>query len=251
VVDQRLVCHLEDEQPVAVIRLDGVLDVGTTPTLRAAVLKRLARGPDAVVVDLAGLLVRDDIALTVFPTLARAAARSPGAELILCAASEPVTRHLRKLAVLRYVPMYPTLAQALAHAAQHRSPRLCRYLSASPTACVTARWLVAHACARWNVVALVDRAELVVTELVANAVSHARTPSILTVSLRERHLHLAVEDRSPVPPCLSGPETPRAPGGRGLLVVEAYASAWGSTPVPTGKVVWATIRRPRPVGPGP
>jgi hypothetical protein len=30
--------------------------------------------------------------------------------------------------------------------------------------------------------------------------------------------------------------------GRGLLVVSALTHAWGCTPVPDGKVVWATLR---------
>jgi anti-sigma regulatory factor (Ser/Thr protein kinase)/anti-anti-sigma regulatory factor len=246
-VDQRLVCHQEGDLPVAVIRLDGVLDVRSTSTLRTAVLRRLAGGPDAVVVDLAGLRVRDDIALTVFPTLAWAAARSPGAELILCAPTEPVVSYLRSLAIPRYVPVYATRAQALAHAARRRPARLYRrHLPASPSACATARRLVVHACERWDLPSLVARAELVVTELVANAVSHAGTPSTLTVSLRERHLYLSVEDRGPAAPYLRGPDAPHEPGGRGLMVVEAFSAAWGSTPTPGGKVVWATIRRPRP-----
>jgi anti-anti-sigma regulatory factor/anti-sigma regulatory factor (Ser/Thr protein kinase) len=246
VVDQRLVCHLEGDEPVSVIRLDGVLDVDTTPALRAAVLRRLAGRPDAVVVDLAGLMVGDDVALTVFPTLARDAARYAGGELILCAATEPVVGRLRNLAILRYVPMYPTRAEALAYAAKHRPPQLFRlHLPASPPACVSARGLVAHACGRWHLTAIADCAALVVTELVANAVGHARTPSVLTVSLRTRHLHLSVEDGSPVLP-RRGSNGPHAPGGRGLLVVEAFTSAWGSTATPTGKVVWAAMRRPPP-----
>jgi hypothetical protein len=34
--------------------------------------------------------------------------------------------------------------------------------------------------------------------------------------------------------------------GRGLLIVEAVASAWGSAPTPDGKVVWAAVRVPPP-----
>ena len=246
-MDHRLVCHLERGRPVPVIRLDGVLDVETTPAIRTAVLSGFVDGPNAVVVDLAGVMVRDDIALTVFPTLARAAASFHGGELLLCAATEPVVGQMRNLAILKYVPMFATRAEALAHAAQLRTPRLFRlHLPPSPPACVTARRLVVRACGRWGLGTMADRAALVTTELVANAVNHARTPSVLTVSLRTRHLHVAVEDGCPVLPHRRGLDDPYVPEGRGLLVIEAFSSAWGCVPRPGGKVVWVTMRRPPP-----
>jgi hypothetical protein len=32
-----------------------------------------------------------------------------------------------------------------------------------------------------------------------------------------------------------------APGGRGLIIVEALAASWGCTPVRDGKLTWATL----------
>ena len=41
------------------------------------------------------------------------------------------------------------------------------------------------------------------------------------------------------------PDAESAEGGRGLILVDALAAAWGSTPAPDGKHVWATLRVPR------
>ncbi len=66
----RLVCRPEQELPVTVLRLSGVLDRITAPGLRLALRRCLAAQPDAVVVDVADLRVGQPEALAVFPTVA-------------------------------------------------------------------------------------------------------------------------------------------------------------------------------------
>jgi len=90
-------------------------------------------------------------------------------------------------------------------------------------------------------------AQLVVSELVTNAVVHAGTPIDLTLRLvpGEGHalLHLGVRDGLPVAP-IPAPASPpgqTADGGRGLLVVAAFADEWGTCVSHAGKVVWATV----------
>ncbi|MFF7155288.1 DUF6907 domain-containing protein [Streptomyces sp. NPDC008139] len=82
-----------------------------------------------------------------------------------------------------------------------------------------------------------DDLELLSTELITNAVRY--TDSSCAVAVRWTGLRVRVEvtDVSPTRPhrrhC-----SPEAEGGRGLLMVESLATAWGSTPDPAGKVVW-------------
>lgn len=81
--------------------------------------------------------------------------------------------------------------------------------------------------------------QLVVSELVSNVVRHTRHH---TGRLLVRHdpceVHVAVSDRSSVPPRLIHD----APvGGRGIQIVDAVASAWGVTRERRGKTVWADI----------
>ena len=106
-----------------------------------------------------------------------------------------------------------------------------------------ARGFVGDTCARWRVApSVTETLQLVVTELVANAVVHAGTPMQLIIRRSHRHIHLAVVDEERRPAVLRGPPSPRSPGGRGLLLVEAFSAAWGCTPTATGKSTWATVR---------
>ena len=85
-----------------------------------------------------------------------------------------------------------------------------------------------------------DDALLVVEELVANVVDHARTDFRLTVELSEPVLRLAVRDTSPHVPRLR-PHTVRAVRGRGLQLVAALSAQWGWEQHDDGKTVWALL----------
>ncbi|MFC0529267.1 ATP-binding protein [Phytohabitans kaempferiae] len=103
-----------------------------------------------------------------------------------------------------------------------------------------ARDLVSAACARWHREDLAETAHIAVSELVNNAVIHARTPLSVRVTLRRDELLIAVRDRSPEPP---RPRTPASSsyGGRGLMLLEAVSSRWGCAQYEDGKVVWAVL----------
>ena len=90
---------------------------------------------------------------------------------------------------------------------------------------------------RWGV-------ELLLTELVTNAVRHARTP--FTIILRwDGHLfrgEVTDADPRPLRPRLDA--STDGLGGRGLLLVREIATAWGVDVHQHGKTVWFTITRP-------
>jgi anti-sigma regulatory factor (Ser/Thr protein kinase) len=83
-------------------------------------------------------------------------------------------------------------------------------------------------------------AELLTSEVVTNAVVHAGTDMVVTVSVRPRGLRVEVADGSPDAVLLSSSpgSEPEPGGGRGLLLVQMMASGWGVEPVETGKIVW-------------
>ena len=101
----------------------------------------------------------------------------------------------------------------------------------------------------WDV-AIPDDVLLLVAELAANAVRHARTHFELSLRLQSGSLLVAVSDASCAPPELVDP-MPTAPGGRGLLIVSALATSWGWEPLPGGKTVWAAVHAARPPGDQP
>ncbi|WP_406196172.1 ATP-binding protein [Kitasatospora sp. NBC_01560] len=102
-----------------------------------------------------------------------------------------------------------------------------------------ARRLVTAVVRDWAV-ALSDGAiqdvELCASELIANALVHTGERCTVTVRRRAGRLRVEVADR-----CPDLPERERdaeSTGGRGLLLVEALADAWGWHPAGVGKVVW-------------
>ena len=85
-----------------------------------------------------------------------------------------------------------------------------------------------------------DVAGLLVTELVSNAVLHARTDMLLVVDVVPGRVELLVQDGSPDDPEPRDLD-PEALAGRGLAIVEELATAWGVDHDRGLKVVWANV----------
>jgi len=88
---------------------------------------------------------------------------------------------------------------------------------------------------------LVEDVCLVVSELATNAVAHAQTPFIVTLSSANGLVLLAIQDDSAAVPVRSAVNLTEM-GGRGLLIVERLSQEWGtSTDVGGFKSVWASF----------
>jgi anti-anti-sigma regulatory factor len=233
---------MESDLPVAMVRLAGHLSVSSAPDARFALHQALAGQPAAVVVDLSELTVVDDAILAVFGTFARHAATWPGCPVVLCGPSEPVAAGIERMSLARLVDVYPRRKDALTAVDVAPPPRrYWRRMQPSPAAAALSRATIAAACGAWRLAHMADRAQLIVTELVSNAIVHARTEMKLQVVLRDPYLHIALADGSRRAPRRL-PGGGRAFGGRGLILVETLSAGWGSTPTRDGKVVWATLR---------
>jgi anti-sigma regulatory factor (Ser/Thr protein kinase) len=93
----------------------------------------------------------------------------------------------------------------------------------------------------------IDAALLVLSELMTNAIRHARTQMRVQVDAAGDFVRIDVTDRDSRPPALMGHDT-HATSGRGLHIVAAVAATWGfeaveEQPGVAGKRVWAEIRR--------
>jgi len=110
-------------------------------------------------------------------------------------------------------------------------------LPAEPASAAVARRFVRDALGEWEAEELIDTAVLLTSELVTNALLHARSAPDLTIRLVDGLLRVSVTDDTPVVPTRKryGAE---AATGRGLLLIETMARAWGSDPSTAGKVVW-------------
>lgn len=87
---------------------------------------------------------------------------------------------------------------------------------------------------------LLDDAAMVVTELVTNALVHARSATTVAVSSRPGTVRIEVADASPVVP-VPRERHDTAASGRGIALVAAIAERWGAEPTPDGKVVWVEL----------
>ncbi|MCO1594207.1 STAS domain-containing protein [Micromonospora sp. RHAY321] len=239
-MSSRMTCEVRDAAPVAIVRLAGPLDLGTMRTVHRALDDALATQPEALVVDLAEVTVRDRLALSVFAATARRAEEWPAVPVVLCAPPPAAARWLTETSACRVVPVSPDCDEATRMAGAATSPRLRVRLEPVAEACRRAREMVTDACARWNLPDAAGPAALVLSELVGNVVRHAGTPMQVTVTLRRPYLHLAVVDGSRAAARAGGADL-RAEGGRGLLLVRELAQRWGSVPAGQGKAVWAML----------
>jgi PAS domain S-box-containing protein len=120
------------------------------------------------------------------------------------------------------------------------SPRSRRWRFPSETSAAgRARRAVVRTCQAWDL-DCGPSAELVVSELVANAVMHGWGPVLLRLDDTDDGLRIEVEDENPVPPVATDGHLGRV-GGFGMQIVERLAD-WGWRPSGSGKVVWAKIR---------
>jgi anti-sigma regulatory factor (Ser/Thr protein kinase) len=114
-----------------------------------------------------------------------------------------------------------------------------------------ARRLTRNTLLDWGLVSLVEDAETIVGEFVANAVTHAaasapyRRSAVDNLSLRllrrSGEVICAVLDPSNEAPVLRVPAGARE-AGRGLQIVDALSDVWGWSPVAgRGKAVWAIL----------
>ena len=229
-----------------VANVSGDLGMTDVSGLHEHLLKSLAEQPDALLLDLSGMLVAEPLSLAVFMAASRQASRWPGTPIALCAPPPP-TREFLDGHAYRRLNVFDSLDAArerLRGDPQAALPALSDDLLPVSGAARHARDLATDACLRWDLPGLVGPATLIANELVSNVVDHVGTMMTLRFSLRPRYFTIAVRDGSLTQ--VQGPDGRSAASqrGRGLLLVDAMAHSWGCVPSADGKVVWASLRRP-------
>jgi anti-sigma regulatory factor (Ser/Thr protein kinase) len=119
-------------------------------------------------------------------------------------------------------------------------------LPTAPESARAARHFAHAALTDWRLSAIADDVDLVISELITNALLHARADRRAAVGSTIRldleydgdGVSVRVTDASALPPT---PEdaAETAESGRGLLLVQALSASWGWKPEAQGKVVWA------------
>jgi PAS domain S-box-containing protein len=115
---------------------------------------------------------------------------------------------------------------------------------AYPAAVESARRFAAEQLTAWGFAGAEFLTELVVSEMVTNAIRHGAPPIQLRL-IRDRTLVCEVSDGSSTAPHLRRARV-FDEGGRGLLLIAQLTQSWGTRQTPTGKTIWC--EQPLPTG---
>lgn len=240
-----------DDAVVSVLTVRGSWDAPLRYHTSVTLRRCFTEHPDGLIVDLAGLLDPHSESASTWVTAQHVAAGlEPPVHFALCVPPDlPLADRMQALGAGRFLPVYAKVRQARV-ALAGRIPgteRVAVTLLPDPDAPSVARNLVGDACLQWGLGHLLYSSRLVMSELVTNAVEHARTEIRVVVTRRGAGLHLSVGDGDPVLPQMirltrPRPDVPLDVRGRGLRTVHETATLWGAMLAENGKVVWATIR---------
>jgi anti-sigma regulatory factor (Ser/Thr protein kinase) len=121
------------------------------------------------------------------------------------------------------------------------------YIPNDPRAVTVCRRTLRLILTMHGLIRLVDVAEILATELVANAVCHTKGPAALRVRWSAGVLRIGAWDADPEPPEPPGKleQLGEAEEGRGLALVRACSDLWGWQPLSRfgnrGKYVWCEL----------
>ncbi|MDX2827518.1 SpoIIE family protein phosphatase, partial [Streptomyces ipomoeae] len=153
---------------------------------------------------------------------------------------EPSLDRLAQRVLDALAPARPTDDVAVLLARTRRLPDhrvACWDLPTDPVMVAEARKTTTRQLGAWGIDELAFTTELIVSELVTNAIRHAAGPIRLRLIL-ERTLICEVFDGGPTAPHLRHPRTTDE-GGRGLFLISQFTQRWGTRFLPEGKVIWA------------
>ncbi|MFK0117688.1 SpoIIE family protein phosphatase [Streptomyces sp. NPDC090994] len=116
-------------------------------------------------------------------------------------------------------------------------------ITPDPAQVAATRTSVMERLAAWGLAETAFVTELVVSELVTNAIRYGEPPIQLRL-IRDHSLICEVSDASPTSPHLRRAHA-YDEGGRGLLLVAQLTQRWGSRPTGGGKTIWAEQSLPQ------
>ncbi len=109
--------------------------------------------------------------------------------------------------------------------------------AADPASVAASRHFVREALSDWPS-DLIDAAELLTSEVVTNAVVHARSPVEVALLVSGGSLVVEVTDESDELPLLEPSKAGLNDHGRGLWLVSDMSNQWGVIENDSGKTVW-------------
>jgi len=221
-----------------------------------AVATAVASGPRAVVLSLPPRCPDAETGVLRVLTGAAALARDwAGVPVVVACPDAGLRPLLETHASSAHLRFTPTVQLALAAVLRSAPPvMVSRRLAPHPTAPRAARDFVSRALLDWRLAQRIPAAVLVASELVTNAMLHARTRIDLTVATHDGSVRICVSDEIPdmtsvrqaSPAAVNGRSQELERVGRGLAVVAVLSQRWGVLPTENGgKAVWAVLGETR------
>jgi anti-anti-sigma factor len=225
------------------LTVDGVLDGSTYLPLRDAIIEAALDRPRAVLVDVDALDVPASSAWSVFTSARWHVSTWPGIPIILLCSHAGRRSTIKRTGVTRYVPVHSTVDAALAALTDGRRVlrRARTDLPASLVALRMARKFVAEWLGAWSQSELIAVATVIVNAFVENVLQHTDSAPALVLESDGAAVSISVQDASSTPSARH--EDPYRGGDKvsGLAIIASVCRAWGSTPTPSGKTVWAVV----------
>ncbi|OQZ99665.1 STAS domain-containing protein [Mycolicibacter algericus] len=239
----QLTVSAETVAGACLLRALGRLDSSTYLELRDSVIKAALDEPRAVMVDVGGLDVPAPSAWSVFTSARWHVNTWPDIPILLVCPRPEIADKISGTGVTCYVPVYADVESALVSLAAGQRPRrrvrieLPRQLSSLRGA----RDFVAELLTNWSQEQLIPTAKVIVDVLVENVLRHTESPPVILLESADSTVTIAVQDADGSPAMRREAGAGGAYRASGLSVLAALCRAWGSSPTPGGKTVWAVV----------
>ena len=228
-----------------ILAVEGSLDSTTYLPLRDAIIKAAIDGPGAVIVDVSKLAIPAPTALAVFTSARWHIVQWPHVPILLVCSGADGRETIVRSGVARYVPVYAMLTEAVAAQLDWlRTPVRRRFGADLPRTSASAsrsRELVSQWLTAWTRPDLITVAKLVATVFIENVLAHTEGTLRLRLESQGEMVTVAVDDHSSQPAIRREPLGQGGGDVSGLSIVAPLCRAWGNSPTPSGKTVWAAL----------
>lgn len=231
------------EQSVAILTVNGVLEVSNSAALRDSIMKAKLDEPSAVIIDVTALKVPSESAWSAFISAHWQLDIRPGVPIVLVCAHRAGRDAIARSEVARFMRVYATAnsaMKAIERLARRTVQRAEARLPANLTSLRESRRLVREWLTAWSQTALIPVALVVVNVFLENVLEHTGSDPVVRIECDGATATIAVSDGSNSP-ALRLPSPTKGVDVSGLAIVAALSRAWGSTPTSSGKTVWAVI----------
>jgi anti-anti-sigma factor len=231
------------DQSVAVLTVEGVLDVSNTAALSDTIVKAMLEEPSAIIVDVSALQVHSEAGWSAFISARWQLEPEPDVPLVLVCSQRATREAIERSGITQFMPVHPTekgAMKAISRLTRRNVQRADIRLPSNLSSLRESRRLVREWLTGWSQPGLIPVALVVVNVFIENVLEHTGSDPVMRVETDGTTATIAVSDGNSAP-ALRLPAPAKGIDVSGLAIVDALSRAWGSTATSTGKTVWAII----------